>query len=106
MSVSITTDVRKTVYIRLPSNDELCTQHATMMSKLATACTDANIICIFGRLYYRIVPLAHCVILAHYVVCLLSVCLFIVCDVLYCGETVRPSEKLSEGVNRKPGSKS
>ena len=29
-----------------------------------------------------------------------------VCDVLYCGETVRPSEKVSEGVNRKPGSKS
>jgi len=25
---------------------------------------------------------------------------------MYCGETVRPSEKLSEGVNRKPGSKS
>jgi len=29
-----------------------------------------------------------------------------VCDVLYCGKTVRRSEKLSEGVNRKPGSKS
>jgi len=25
---------------------------------------------------------------------------------MYCGETVRPSKKLSEGVNRKPGSKS
>jgi len=36
--------------------------------------------------------------------CRLSVCLS-VCDVLYCGKTVRPSEKLSEGVNRKPGSK-
>jgi len=35
-------------------------------------------------------------------VCRLSVCLS-VCDVLYCGETVHPSEKLSEGVNRKPG---
>jgi len=34
-----------------------------------------------------------------------SVCLS-VCNVLYCGETVRPSEKVSEGVNRKPGSKS
>jgi len=33
-----------------------------------------------------------------------SVCLS-VCDVLYCGETVRPIEKLSEGVTRKPGSK-
>ena len=32
--------------------------------------------------------------------------LSVVCDVLYCGETARPSEKLSEGVNRKPGSKS
>ena len=29
-----------------------------------------------------------------------SVCLS-VCNVLYCGETVRPSEKVSEGVNRK-----
>ena len=28
--------------------------------------------------------------------------LSVVCNVLYCGETVRPSEKLSEGVNRKP----
>ena len=34
-----------------------------------------------------------------------SVCLSSVCDVLYCGEMVRPSEKLSEGVNRKPGQK-
>jgi len=33
-------------------------------------------------------------------------CLSVVCDVLYCGKTVRPSKKLSEGVNRKPGSKS
>jgi len=32
--------------------------------------------------------------------------LSVVCDVLYCGKTVRPSEKLSEGVNRKPGSES
>jgi len=39
--------------------------------------------------------------LVHYVVCL-----SVVCNVLYCGKTVRPSEKLSEGVNRKPGSKS
>jgi len=39
--------------------------------------------------------------------CRLSVCRRLsVCDVLYCGETVRPSEKLSEGVNRKPGSES
>ena len=34
-------------------------------------------------------PLVHCV------VCL-SVCLSVLCDVLYCGETVRPSEKLKE----------
>jgi len=40
-------------------------------------------------------------LLVHCVVCLSSVC-----DVLYCGETVRPSEKLSEGMNKKPGSKS
>jgi len=45
-----------------------------------------------------VVPLARCV------VCRLSVCLSVVCDVLYCGKTVRPSEKVSEGVNRKPGS--
>ena len=44
--------------------------------------------------------------LVHGVVCLSSVCLsFVVCDILYCGETVRPSKKLSEAVNRKPGSK-
>ena len=30
----------------------------------------------------------------------------VVCNVLYCGKTVRPSQKGSEGVNRKPGSKS
>ena len=41
-------------------------------------------------------PMVHCV------VCRLSV----ICNVLYCGETVRPSEKVSEGVNRKPWSKS
>ena len=38
------------------------------------------------------------------VVCRLSSS--VVCDVLYCGKTVRPSEKVSEGVKRKPGSKS
>jgi len=37
--------------------------------------------------------------------CRLSVCrLSVVCDVLYCGKMVHLSEKLSEGVNRKPGS--
>jgi len=41
-------------------------------------------------------PLARCV------VCRLSVCLWL----LYRGKTVRPSKKVSEGVNRKPGSKS
>ena len=34
------------------------------------------------------------------------VCRLSVCNVLYCGKTVHPSEKVSEGVNRKPGSKS
>jgi len=43
-------------------------------------------------------PLVHCVI------CLSVICLS-VCNILYCGKTVRHSEKLSEGVNRKPGSK-
>ena len=42
--------------------------------------------------------------MVQYVVCRrLSV---VVCDVLYCGKTVRPSQKVSEGVNRKPESKS
>jgi len=39
--------------------------------------------------------------------CRLSVCrLSSLCNVLYCGKTAHPSEKLSKGVNRKPGSKS
>ena len=33
------------------------------------------------------------------------VCPSSVCNVLYCGKMVRPSQKVSEGVNRKPGSK-
>ena len=45
-----------------------------------------------------VVPLARCV------VCLSVICLS-VCDVLYCGKMVRPSKKVSEEVNRKPGSK-
>ena len=47
-----------------------------------------------------VVPLAQCVI------CLSFCHRLSVCDVLYCCETVRPSEKVSEGVNRKPGWKS
>jgi len=42
-------------------------------------------------------PLVQCA------VCRLSVWLSVVCNVLYCGKTLRPSEKVSEGVNRKPG---
>jgi len=42
---------------------------------------------------------------AYGTVCRLSVCPF-VCNVFYCGKMVRPSKKVSEGVNRKPGSKS
>ena len=34
-----------------------------------------------------------------------TLCRLTVCDVLYCGEMVRPSEKVSEEVNRKPGQK-
>jgi len=57
---------------------------------------------IFGRQYYRS-SLWYTVSS----VCLSSVRrLSVVCNVLYCGETVRPSEKVSEGGNRKPGSKS
>ena len=40
---------------------------------------------------------------AYGTVCRLS---SVVSDVLYCGKTVHPSQKVSEGVNRKPGSKS
>jgi len=43
---------------------------------------------------------------AYGTLCHLSVCRLSVCDILYCGKTVHPSEKVSEGVNRKPGSKS
>jgi len=43
---------------------------------------------------------------AYGTVCRLSVVCLSVCNVLYCGKTVRPSQKVSEGVNRKPGSKS
>ena len=46
------------------------------------------------------------IVRAFVTVCRLSSVCLSVCDVLYCGETVRPSEKVSEGVNRKPGSKS
>jgi len=54
---------------------------------------------VFGRPFYRLSLFGT--------PCRLSVChLSSVCDVLYYGETVRYSEKLSEGANRKPGSKS
>ena len=52
-------------------------------------------VCLFGRPYYR----------SNLWYSVSSVCLS-VCNVLHCGETVRPSEKVSEGVNRKLGSKS
>ena len=42
----------------------------------------------------------------QYVVSLSVFCLSVVCNVFYCGKTVRPSQKVSEGVNWKPGSKS
>jgi len=48
-----------------------------------------------GRAYGTVCRLSVC----------LSVCLSVVCNVLYCGKTVRPSQKVSEGANRKPGSK-
>ena len=59
------------------------------------------VLSVFGRPYYRS-SLWYTVSS----VCHLSVCRLSVCDVLYCGEMVHPSEKVSEGVNRKPGSKS
>jgi len=45
-----------------------------------------NITIFHWRTVISVEPLVHCV-----------VCLSVVCNVLYCGETVRPSEKLSEG---------
>jgi len=41
--------------------------------------------------------------MVQYVVCLSVVCRLssVVCNVLYCGKTVRPSQKVSEGVNVK-----
>jgi len=56
---------------------------------------DGNQMTSFWPTVLSVEPLVHCVI-----------CLSVVCNVLYCVETVRPSEKVSEGVNRKPGSKS
>ena len=61
-----------------------------------------NFFFIFWPTVLSVVPLARCVV-CHLSVYLSSV---VVCDVFYCGETVCPSEKVSEGVNRKPGSKS
>jgi len=54
----------------------------------------------FWQTVLSVEPLVHCF------VCLSSVVCLSVCDVLYCGKTVRLSKKLSEEVNRKPGSKS
>ena len=51
---------------------------------------------VFGRPYYR----------SSLWYSVSSVVRLSVCNVLYCGKMVRPSKKLSEGVNRKPGSKS
>jgi len=64
-------------------------------------CFDSAVNCVgslvFGRPYYR----------SSLWYTVSSVCrLSVICDVLYCGETVRPSEKLYEEVNRKSGSKS
>jgi len=61
-----------------------------------TAFVNVTIFTFFGRPYYR----------SRLWYTVSSVCLSSVCDVLYCGETVRPSQKLSDGANRKPGSKS
>ena len=60
------------------------------------------LILIFGRPYCRS-SLWYTVLSVCLSVCRLS---SVICDVLYCGKMVRPSEKVSEGVNRKPGSKS
>ena len=72
-----------------------------------------SVLCVFGCLSPAVSALfladrSHRTIgRAFGTVCRLSsVCLSVVCNVLYCGKTVRPSEKVSEGVNRKPGSKS
>jgi len=58
-------------------------------------CTVLSCILLFGRPYYR----------SSLWYSVSSVCLSVVCNVLYCGKTVRSSEKVSEGVNRKPGQK-
>ena len=51
---------------------------------------------VFGRPYYR----------SSLWYSVSSVRRLSICNVLYCGKTVRPSQKVSEGVNRKPVSKS
>jgi len=76
----------------------VCVCARTCMRVYVHVCGEA----IFGRPYYRS-SLWYTVSS----VCLSSVCLSSsVCDILYSGKTVHPSEKLSEGVNRKLGSKS
>jgi len=73
-----------TLRITTPSEENRATaiarrQHAQIIGKVRP--------CGFWPTVQSVAPLVHCV------VCLFSV----VCDVLYCGETVRPSQKLSEG---------
>jgi len=75
---------------------------STSLQHISEREPDGQLLAITSSFYWPTVlsvePMVHCV------VCLsLSV---VVCNVLYCGKTVRPSEKVSEGVNRKPGSKS
>ena len=75
-----------------------CVGHSFFHLLLLHGCLILKLL--FGRPYYR-----SSLWYTMSSVCL-SVCRLSVCDVLYCGKTVRPSEKVSEGVNRKPGSKS
>jgi len=78
------------------SSTQFCFTYSPGASLLCRVGYMIDYAALFGRPYYR-----SCLWYSvSSVVCLSSV----VCDVLYCGKTVRPSEKLSEGVNRKPGS--
>ena len=82
------------------------TQKMSCITLRASPCWPLNgcwllLLCIYSFLADRTIGRAYGTVCR-----LSSVCLPVICDVLYCGKTVRRSQKVSEGMNRKPGSKS
>jgi len=101
----MTSSIKPDVHITSPSDEDwamaignMYKQHSCAIAKITAWCAlYMSALTVLGRPYYRS-SLWHDVSSV--------VCLSVVCDVLYCDKTVRPSKKVSEGVNRKPGSKS